>query len=73
MILDPLSNFACLHAYRLTNASQSQARIQKRGAANTFRHRYVEDIKNHRCIFAVTLNLHQLLQTIKQTYPTKWI
>ena len=41
MLLDPLSTFARLHAYRLTNASQSQARIQKRGAANTFRHRYV--------------------------------
>jgi hypothetical protein len=41
MLLDPLFTFARLHAYRLTIASQSHARIQKRGASNTLRHRYV--------------------------------
>ena len=41
ILLDRASTFARLHAYRLTNASQSQARIRKRGAANTFRHRYI--------------------------------
>ena len=35
ILLDPLCTFARIHAYRITNASQSQARIQKRGAANT--------------------------------------
>jgi hypothetical protein len=39
ILLDRASTFARLHAYRLNNVSQSQARIPKRGAANTFRHR----------------------------------
>ena len=29
-----------VHTHRLTNASQSQAWIQKRAAANKFKHRY---------------------------------
>ena len=40
ILLDPLCTFARLHTNRLTKTSQSQARIQKRAAANTFRHRY---------------------------------
>ena len=40
ILLDPLCTFLRLHTHRLTKASQSQARIQKRAAANTFKHRY---------------------------------
>jgi hypothetical protein len=36
IFLDPLCTFARLHTYSLTNASQLQARVQKRGAGNTF-------------------------------------
>jgi hypothetical protein len=43
ILFDPLCTFARLHTHRLTKASQSQARIQKRAAANTFRHRYKEN------------------------------
>ena len=62
-----LSTFARLHTHRLTKASQSQARIQKRAAANTFRHRY------KKIIYILNFNIRHLREENCAFYCGKFL